>query len=93
MLAETYPDNIDRQLMCLCRALRCHVQDAVYLITVRSMLGKVLHAKGLDAEALLEFSTVDSLRAEKGWKEEVRLDRTAGSLKALDWVLKLVGIH
>ena len=68
MLAETYPDNIDRQLMCLCRALRCHVQDAVYLITVRSMLGKVLHAKGLDAEALLEFSTVDSLRAEKGWK-------------------------
>ncbi len=68
MLAETYPDNIDRQLMCLCRALRCHVQDAVYLITVRSMLGKVLHAKGLDAEALLEFSAVDNLRAEKGWK-------------------------
>ena len=68
MLAETYPDNIDRQLMCLCRAVLCHVQDAVYLITVRSMLGKVFHAKGMDAEALLEFSVVDSLRADKGWK-------------------------
>lgn len=68
MLAETYPDNIDRQLMCLCRAVQCHVQDAVYLITVRSMLGKVFHAKGMDAEALLEFGIVDRLRADKGWR-------------------------
>ena len=68
MLAETYPENIDRQLMCLCRAVQCHVQDAVYLMTVRSMLGKVFHAKGMDAEALLEFGIVDSLRVEKGWR-------------------------
>lgn len=67
MLAETYPDNIDRQLMCLCRAVQCHVQDVVYLVAVRSMLGKVFHAKGMDAEALLEFSIVDRLRAEKKW--------------------------
>lgn len=68
MLAETYPDNIDRQLMCLCRAVQCHVQDAVYLVAVRSMLGKVFHAKGMDAEALLEIGIVDELRAKKGWK-------------------------
>lgn len=68
MLAETYPDNIDRQLMCLCRAMLCHVKDAVYLITVRSMLAKVFHAKGMDAEALLEIGIVDELRAKKGWK-------------------------
>lgn len=68
MLAETYPNDMDKQLMCLCRAVQCHVKDAVYLITVRSMLGKVFHAKGMDAEALLEFGIVDSLRADKGWR-------------------------
>ena len=68
MLAETYPNDMDKQLMCLCRAVQCHVKDAVYLITVRSMLGKVFHAKGMDAEAMLEFGIVDELRAKKGWK-------------------------
>lgn len=68
MLAETYPDNVDRQLMCLCRAALCRVQEDTYLAAVHEMLGKALRAKGMDAEALLEFGVVDKLRAAKGWK-------------------------
>ena len=72
MLAETYPDNQDRQLVCLCRAALCKAKDESYLVSVHEMLGKLLKDRGLNAEALCEFHKVDALRAAKKWKAVVR---------------------
>lgn len=72
MLAETYPGNPDRQQVCLCRAALCKAQDESFLVTVHEMLGRLLKARGMDAEALCEFKIVDEIRASKKWKAVTR---------------------
>ena len=68
VLAETYPDNPDRQLVCLCRAALCKVPDEALLVSVHEMLGALLKSRGMDAEALCEFQKVDAMRAAKNWR-------------------------
>ena len=72
VLAETYPDNQDRQLVCLCRAALCKAKDEAFLVSVHEMLGALLKDRGMDAEALCEFEKVDAIRAAKKWKSVFR---------------------
>lgn len=80
MLAETYSNDQDCQLCCLCRAVQCHIQDATYLVGVHEMLGNAFRVRGWNSEALLEYTTVDTLRESKQWKPVKRdFDFTAWS--------------
>lgn len=68
LLAETYPDDADRRLACLCRAASCHAKDESYLVAVHEMLGDCLCGQGMASEAAFEYAKVDAIRAGKGWR-------------------------
>lgn len=72
LLAETFPNDVGRQLACLCRSALCRAQNESMLCRTHGMLGEVLRAKGMDAEAAYEFMKEDTLRETQNWKKTAR---------------------
>lgn len=84
MLAETYSDDIDRRLACLCRAMSCHVKDGSFLVKVHEMLAECFLAKGMMSEAAFECDKVDAIRKSKGWRAVPRIRDIDGVAPAKD---------
>ncbi|MGN1360591.1 MAG: DUF7017 domain-containing protein [Kiritimatiellia bacterium] len=72
LLAETCPGDLERQVICFCRALSEKVQDETFLVGVHERLAEILRQQGRDDEALREYHLVDTLRASKGWRPKRR---------------------
>ncbi|MDY5954904.1 MAG: hypothetical protein SPK06_05685 [Kiritimatiellia bacterium] len=81
LLAETCPGDLNRQIVCLCRALSEKVQDETFLVGVHERLAEILRPQGRDDEALREYHQGDILRAAKGWRPRHR-DATLESWRA-----------
>lgn len=84
LLAETYPDDADRRLACLCRAASCHAKDESYLVAVHEMLGDCLFERGMASEAAFEYAKVDAIRAGKGWRAVRHAHDVGGASPAKD---------
>ena len=71
-LADTYPDDREQRLACLCRALQCNVQDEGFLVNLHQQLGDELRAAGLDPAARFEYDRSDAIRKERNWRFGLR---------------------
>lgn len=66
-LADTYPDDRDLRIACICRALQCNVRDEGYLVNLHHQLGDELRAVGMDSAARFEYDRSDAIRKERKW--------------------------
>ena len=67
-LAETYHDDCEKSIACLCRSAQCQTQDEGFLVNVHERLGELLKFSGKDTAARREFCHADSIRSKKGWR-------------------------
>lgn len=84
ILAETYPQDIEWRLACLCRAMLCPVKDESFLVAVHKMLAECFLAKGMMPEAAFEYGKVDAIRKSKGWRIVPRVREIDGVAPAKD---------
>ncbi len=71
-LAETFPDEPEKQRALLCRALTCKVSEDKFLARLHARLGDVLRALGMDDEAICEYIHEAEIRKRAGWPKKKR---------------------
>lgn len=66
VLSEAFPENDDRHLSCLCRAVMCKTSED-FLVKVRQKLTASLISKSLYAEAKVQIDKIISTRQSNEW--------------------------
>lgn len=83
-LAETYHDDCEKEIACLCRSAQCQTQDESFLVNVHERLGELFRSFGMDSAARCEFRHADSIRQRKGWRAVTRNDSFSAWLSCGD---------
>ncbi|MBT4947263.1 MAG: hypothetical protein HON27_13995 [Candidatus Marinimicrobia bacterium] len=73
-VADCFGSGNEKRLACLCRAVRCHVKEEVFLINVRISLAEELLAAGQKEVAKHHLALVKALREKNGWPIKDRLE-------------------
>ena len=63
LLSDTYPDDDEHKMACLCKALLCEAQVKM-TVNVHAKLGKILNAKGFKPEAEIEEALVNLIKGD-----------------------------
>ncbi len=66
VLSEAFPENDERRLSCLCRAVSCKASED-FLVKVRQKLAASLISKSLNAEAKVQIEKIISTRNSNEW--------------------------
>jgi hypothetical protein len=78
VLADIFPDEPEKQIACLCRALTCRTQDE-FLINVRTKLAGLLIEAGQFPEARTEIEHILKTMEEQGWSLAGKLKKWQGT--------------
>ena len=67
-VADTFDDDDENRLICLCRAAQCRANDEAQKIGIHEALAKSFIAKAMLPEARRELLIISDIAKEKGWK-------------------------
>jgi len=66
VLSEAFPENDERRLSCICKAMTCNTPDK-FLLNIREKLATILINKNFLAEAKTEIEKIVQTRKDNGW--------------------------
>jgi hypothetical protein len=73
-LSDCFPEDQDKRISCLCRAVQCRVEDETFLINVHLVLAEELIRLGEKAIAKHHIEKVRDIRTLKEWPIRGRLE-------------------